>query len=223
VAKKVLGWSVGRGSSLSAVSRGGATFFGFGGAAVGAGAGAAADGEAGAAADGGAPGVESAPPVGGDAGIGMNGLTRPWVEAGALVGLAAGAGEVVGAGEVAVAGGLAGVCASAPETRRGSAASAPTIQTRSIMQEDLTRQGRALCAARTASYSIKVTNLSPKFGCRRGARFFRPLRCLSRKCKGRPKAAFPRAQGRSGFSLDAGWKPVVAGPPEAGDAETAYA
>lgn len=65
--------------------------------------------------------------------MGMNGLTRPSVEAGALVGLAVGVGEVVGAGEVVEAGGIAGVCASAPETRRGTAASAPTIQTRSIM------------------------------------------------------------------------------------------
>ena len=159
MAKKVSGCSVGSGFSLIAVSRGrggGAAFFGFGGAAAWAGGVVVGDGEA--------PGDDSVPAMGGAAGIGMNGLTRPPVEAGGLpwfavgaddVVVAAGAEEVVAAGggagagagavaelagvveEVAAAGGEVGVCASAPETRRGSATSAPAIAIRSIMQQNL--------------------------------------------------------------------------------------
>ena len=94
----------------------------------------------------------------------MNGLTRPSVEAGALAGFAVGAEEVVAAGEgagagagalaelaagvedVAAAGAGAWVCASAPETRRGSPTSAPAIQIRSIMQQNPKPWGRASCA-----------------------------------------------------------------------------
>jgi hypothetical protein len=43
-----------------------------------------------------------------------------------------------GAEEVAGADGVAGVCASAPVTRRGSAASAPANKTRSVMRQDPT-------------------------------------------------------------------------------------
>ena len=155
MAKKVSGCSVGSGSSLSAVSRGragGATFFGFGGAAAWTGGGAVVDGEA--------PGGDSLPATGGAAGIGMNGLTRPSVEAGGLAWFAvggdeaaAGAEEVAAAGanagagagalaeldgveDVAAAGAGAGVCASAPETRRGSPTSAPINEIRSIMRQN---------------------------------------------------------------------------------------
>ena len=122
MAKKVSGCSVGSGSSLSAVSRGragGATLLGFGGAAAWTGGGAVVDGEA--------PGGGSLPAIGGAAGIGMNGLTRPSVEAGGLAWFAVGAEEVAAAGadagalaelaagveDVAAAGGDAGASAGA--------------------------------------------------------------------------------------------------------------
>jgi hypothetical protein len=88
----------------------------------------------------------------------MNGLTRPSVEAGGFAWLAVGAVEVgaegiaadggagAGAGALAelaggvedvdAAGGDAGVCASAPETSRGSPRSAPVNKVRSIMRQN---------------------------------------------------------------------------------------
>lgn len=44
--------------------------------------------------------------------------------------------ELGGVEEADAAGGEAGVCASAPETRRGSPTSAPAIAIRSIMQQN---------------------------------------------------------------------------------------
>src|SRR5579871_2563479 len=131
VAKKVSGRSVGSGSSLRAVSRGGAggaTFFGFGGAAASTGAGEAAGGAAAGAAS--APVAGGAAPVTDGAatfGAGMNGLTRASGAECAGAGLA---GAAEGEGEAA---GADGVCASAPDTRRGSPTSAPAIKTRSII------------------------------------------------------------------------------------------
>ena len=98
--------------------------------------------------------ANSLPAIGGAAGIGMNGLIRPSVEAGGLAigadeaaagaeGVAAGGGagagalaELGGVKEVDAAGGDAGVCASAPETRRGSPTSAPVNKVRSIMRQN---------------------------------------------------------------------------------------
>lgn len=92
---------------------------------------------------------------------------RGAVDAAGLAGLAGGVEEVVPAG------GVAGVCATASETRRGSPTSAPAIQIRSIMQQDPTPRGRASCAARVHFIiPIKVTNLSPRLKCRGGACFF---------------------------------------------------
>jgi hypothetical protein len=159
-------------------------------------------------------GGESAPAVGGVAGVGMNGLTRLSVAVGARAGLAGadevveagggagtgaggiaelagGAEEVVEAGggagtgaggiaelaggaeEAVEAGGLAGVCAIAPETRKGSPTSAPTIQIRSIMQQDPSqRWTRFMRDPRPLCYSIKVTDWSPGPGCAALAPFF---------------------------------------------------
>jgi hypothetical protein len=139
------------------------------------------------------------------------------VAAGGLAGLAGDAEEVVPAGGLAVA----GVCATASETRRGSPTSAPVIQIRSIMQQNPAPQGRASCAARVHFIiPIKVTNLSPRLK-GRWRLLFRPLRRVSRKCKGRPEAAFEKRGCACGLSLDAGRKPVVPGSPITGDAETA--
>ncbi len=93
---------MGRGSSLSAVSRGGgggATFFGFGVAA----AWAEGTGEAVGGAE--ALGAESVPAAGGVAAWGMKGLASPEVEAGAVAEAGGGAEDDVAAG------GFAGICA----------------------------------------------------------------------------------------------------------------
>lgn len=166
---------MGSGSSLSAVSRGGrwdTIFLGFGGAAAWAGG--AAVGEA-LGADA-ALGGESPPAAGaGPKGIGMNGLTRPSLEAGGLARLAGGIEELVaGAGAAAAAGGAeegaaAGVCASAPETRRGAPNRAPTIQIRSVMHKD-PHKGRASCAPATHSLCpLRLIFLAAP-DCRGGAR-----------------------------------------------------
>ena len=130
--------------------------------------------------DGEALGAESVPTVGGVVAWGMNGLTRPPVEAGGLTGFAGGveavfaaggfagicagglAGVATGAGDVIAAGGVAGVCPSAPDTRMGSPASAPTIQTRSVMHKDLTQEAHFMRARKRFTMPIKVTNLSPQ-------------------------------------------------------------
>src|ERR1700722_17945455 len=72
-------------------------------------------------------------------------------------------GLIAGAGEVAAAGGVAAVCASAPVTRRGSAASAPANKTRSVMRQDPTQKKRASCAPQTDSLSTLRLPI-----CRRG-------------------------------------------------------
>ena len=69
-------------------------------------------------------------------------------DAGAAGGLA---GAADGAGAVAALGALAGVCASAPEARRGNPTSAPANQTRSVMRQDPTQKRRASCESRTDS------------------------------------------------------------------------
>src|ERR1700677_410801 len=110
-----------------------------------------------------------------------------------------------GAREVAAAGGGAAVCASAPETKRGSAASAPANKTRSVMRQDPTRgETRFTCAPNRFTMHIKVTNLSPARNIAALALAFGPLRCLRPKSKGRPEGRPLGGLMRFWLSLDAG-------------------
>ena len=228
MAKKVSGWRVGRGSSLSAVSRGGAggaIFFGFGGAAAAwAGMATAGAGET--------PGVESVPTVGGVAAWGMNGLASP--DAGGLAGVdgkvevavaaggfagvcadglagidaggagdgvATGAGLAAGVGDVTAAGGVATVCASAPDRRRGSAVSAPANKTpnttRSVMRQDPTRgETRIMRAPNRLTMHIKVTNSSPQASCGFRTLFFLPITMRTAQ-KQRPPRGRPLRNGNA--------------------------
>ena len=94
-------------------------------------------------------GVEVAVAAGGFAGICTDGLAGTDAGGGgAGEGVAAGgfAGLAAGAAEVVAAGGVAAVCASAPDMRRGNAASAPANKTRSVMRQDPTGETRFMRA-----------------------------------------------------------------------------
>ena len=99
---------------------------------------------------------------------------------------AGGAGLADGAGDVAAPGGVAAVCASAPETRRGSAASAPVNKTRSVMRQD-PGETRVMRAPDRFTMHIKVNQFVAAGNIAAMARTFRPLRRLPQKCKGRPE------------------------------------
>ena len=70
---------------------------------------------------------------------------------------AGGAGLADGADEVAAAGGVAEVCASAPDMRRGSAVNAPANKTRSVMRQDPTRgETRFMCASNDSLCTLRL-------------------------------------------------------------------
>ena len=100
-------------------------------------------------------GVEVAVAAGGFAGICTDGLAGIDAGGGAGEGVAAGglAGLADGAAEVVAAGGVAAVCASAPVTRRGSAASAPANKTRSVMRQDPTRRNALHARSKLIHYA----------------------------------------------------------------------
>ena len=133
---------------------------------------------------------------------------------------AGGAGLAAGAGDVAAAGGVAGVCASAPETRRGSAASAPVNKTRSVMRQD-PGETRVMRAPDRFTMHIKVTNSSPRALSRQWRGLFAHYAACPRNAKAAPRGGLLRTPRRSKLSLDTGREPVVAAAPEAGEAKTA--
>ncbi len=133
---------------------------------------------------------------------------------------AGGAGLADGAGEVAAAGGVAAVCASAPEMRRGSAASAPVNKTRSVMRQD-PGETRFMRAPDRFTMHIKVNQFvaAGNIAARRG--LFGHYAACPRNAKAAPRGGLLRTPRRSKLSLDTGREPVVAAAPEAGEAKTA--